>query len=71
MHLIAFGDNPLGHVVDKAIIGGENPIFVDTVSATPSLTMHMVSLIVAGLIFMLMMLYVGKRIGTGDTNEGN
>lgn len=71
MHLIAFGDNPLGHVVDKAIIGGENPIFVDTASATPYLTMHMVSLIAAGLIFILLMLYVGKRIGTGDSSQGN
>ena len=71
MHLIAFGDNPLGHVVDKAIIGGENPIFVDTASATPYLTMHMVSLLVAGLIFILLMLYVGKRIATGRETEGN
>ncbi|MAB82152.1 MAG: ATP synthase F0 subunit A [Phycisphaerae bacterium] len=71
MHLIAFSDNPLGHVVDKAIIGGKNPVFVDTASAVPYLTMHMASLIIAGLVFIIMMLSVAGRIGTGGEGEGN
>ena len=71
MRLLAFSDNPLGHVVDKAIIGGKNPVFVDTASAMPYLTVHMVSLIFAGLISIVIMLYAAGRINTGSESEGH
>ena len=71
MNLIAFSDNPLGHVVDIAIIGGENPVFASTASNHPLLTMHMVSLIVAGLICTWLMLVVARQVATGGASEGN
>lgn len=62
MNLLAFGDNPLGHVVDIPLVGdAENPL----------LTMHMVTMVIAALLTIWMMLTVASKIQTGDESEGN
>jgi len=68
MHLLAFSDNPLGHVIDVSIIGGNDPLISSTTSGTPLLTMHMVTMLAAALLTIWMMMTVASKICTGSGN---
>ncbi|MEE3001776.1 MAG: F0F1 ATP synthase subunit A [Planctomycetota bacterium] len=71
MHFLAFSDNPLGHVVDIPLIGGEHPVIESTSGGMVILSMHMVSLLIAGLLCIWLMTTVARKIGTGPKEEGN
>lgn len=61
--LLAAGDDPLSHVKDV--------ILLKTASGTPILTMHMVTIIIVGVLFILAMLYAARGIATGPASQGN
>lgn len=78
MLLLAAGSEdagPLGHVLDRGLIGGHHPLIPGTENLTlfggPLLTMHMVTLIVAALLLLWVMSIAAKAIGTGPESEGN
>ncbi len=56
--------NPLGHVLDINLIGGEN-------GGQPLLTMHMVTLVVAAALALWALNIAAGRIQTGSEGEGN
>ncbi len=64
LSLLTLGaDNPLGHVVDKPLIGGgDTPVI---------LTLHMVTLFVATLLTMWVLSRAAKAISTGPESQGN
>lgn len=55
---LAAGDNPLGHVLDKPVLG-------------PYLTMNTLTLIIVTVIFIVTFRKLAERIGTGPESEGN
>jgi len=78
MLLLAAGSedpNPLGHVLDRGLIGGHHPLIPGTEEITlfggPLVTMHMVTLVVAALLLLWVMSIAAKAIGTGPASEGN
>jgi F-type H+-transporting ATPase subunit a len=77
MFLLASGEkiNPLGHVLDRPLVGGEEALFEQTahwsILGAPVLTMHMVTLIIAGLLTLLAMRLAARTIATGPEAEGN
>jgi F-type H+-transporting ATPase subunit a len=77
MVLLAAGDtiNPLGHVLDRPLVGGEEALFEQTahwtVLGSPLLTMHMVTLLIAGLLTALALRVAARAIATGRESEGN
>ena len=77
MFLLAAGEkiNPLGHVLDRPLVGGEEALFEQTahwsILGSPVLTMHMVTLIIAGLLTLLAMRLAARTIATGPEAEGN
>ena len=63
--------NPTHHVMDKPIIGGEGALFSGPeIFGQPTLTMHMVTLFIAGIISFLVLLRAAKAISTGDEGQG-
>ncbi len=78
MLLLAAGSkdpDPFGHVLDRAIIGGQHPVIPGTedlmLFGDPILTMHMVMLVLATLLLLWVMGIAAKAIGTGPESEGN
>lgn len=71
--LLASSD-PTHHVMDKPIAGGSQALFQQTedwmLFGQPTITMHMVTLIVAGIVSLLVLLRAAKSISTGDEGEG-
>ncbi len=55
-------DDPTAHSTDVILL---------TIGGTPVLTMHMVTIIVVGALFVLAMMKAAKAIGTGPESEGN
>lgn len=70
--ILAAGDNPLGHVLDKPLVAGP---FADTylgpVLIGPLLTMNSLTMIVAVILAVLVLQSVAGKIGTGPQSEGN
>lgn len=64
MMLLAADDkpNPLGHVLDKVLVGD---------SDFPIITMHMLTLVLAALIALFVMWRAAESIATGSESEGN
>ncbi|MCH2132623.1 MAG: F0F1 ATP synthase subunit A [Phycisphaerales bacterium] len=63
--------NPTHHVMDKPLVGGENALFNGPeLFGQPSLTMHTVTLLIAGLVAILVLLRAAKAISTGGEEEG-
>lgn len=63
LHYTLGADNPLGHVVDRPLIGGgESPAL---------LTMHMVTMFLATLLALWVLGRAAKAIMTGPESEGN
>jgi F-type H+-transporting ATPase subunit a len=73
--LAAEGINPLGHVVDKPIVGGEHPLFHRTEDLTilgsPLLTIHMVTLLIAAIVTFIVLWLAAQSIRTGHAALGN
>lgn len=59
--LLGAGLDPLGHVLDKDIVG----------SGATALTMNTITLFIAAAIFLVWMNYVASAIATGPESEGN
>jgi len=76
MVFLAAGDNinPLGHVLDKNIIGGSHPLVPGTdgwtVLGSPLVTMHMVTLIVAASLLVWVMRRAAEAIDVGPEEQG-
>jgi F-type H+-transporting ATPase subunit a len=64
MYLLAAGDqpNPLGHVLDHTLL---------EYNGVPVLTLHMITLVVAGLLTWWVMAMAARAIDTGSESEGN
>lgn len=56
------GDDPLSHVKDVILL---------EVNGMPILTMHMVTIVIVGVLFVLAMLYAANGIATGPESQGN
>ena len=56
-------DNPIDHVTDKILWATEHGM--------PIVTMHMVTLIVVAIVFVLVMMRAAKAIATGPESDGN
>lgn len=65
--------NPLGHVLDINLIGGDNPVLFETtlLGGQPLLTMHMVTLVVAAILALWGLNLAAKRIQTGGESDGS
>jgi len=66
--------NPLGHVLDINVLGGENPMIKGTeniIGGQPLITMHMVTLVVAAALCLWALSAAAKRIATGGDSEGH
>jgi F-type H+-transporting ATPase subunit a len=75
--------DPLGHVLDRNLIGGEHSLLAELAHANgwhlpawlehapPLVTMHMVTLVVAALIILWIMLAAARAIDTGPASLGN
>jgi F-type H+-transporting ATPase subunit a len=66
--------NPTHHVMDKPLVGGSSALFEGTEHLTlleqPTLTMHMVTLVIAGVMALLILLRAARDISTGEEGEG-
>ena len=75
MMLLAADINPLAHVLDVNLIGGDGPLIKATegwtVLGSPILTMHMVTLVFAAGLLIWLMMQVADAVGTGPESEGN
>ena len=77
MLLLAAGEipSPLGHVLDKNLIGGDHPLFEATEGMTilgsPILTLHMVTLVMAAILLVWVMRTAARAVQTGPESEGN
>ena len=77
MLLLASGDkiNPLGHVLDQPLIGGEHPLFKGTedlvLLGSPVLTIHMITLLIAAVMTIWLLRSAAKTIATGPESQGN
>ena len=67
--LAAEGAGPLGHVLDKNLVGGPNALIMP--GGTPIITMHMVTLVVAALLMYWLLKAAANAISTGPESEGN
>ncbi len=67
--------DPLGHVLDRGIIGGEDPLIHATegwtILGSPLLTMHMLTMVLAAGLLLWVMRAAAIAIGTGPEAEGN
>ena len=72
MFQLLASSNPTHHVMDKPIFGGDSPLFGGGPDflGQPSLTMHTVTLIIAGIVAILVLLRAAKAISTGHEGEG-
>ena len=75
MKFLAAGGNPLGHVLDVPLIGGDKPALGlmegQTILGSPILTMHMVTLVFVTLLLIVVMNKAAKAITTGAESQGN
>ncbi|MBT8484487.1 MAG: F0F1 ATP synthase subunit A [Phycisphaerae bacterium] len=71
MHLLAAELNPLGHVMDRNIIGGPDALLMGDPHGTPIVTMHMLTLLLATGLLLWIMNLAAKAITTGPSSEGN
>jgi F-type H+-transporting ATPase subunit a len=77
MFLLAAGDkpNPLGHVLDKNLIGGDHPVISATegwnIFGSPILTLHMVTLVLAAILLVWVMKKAAAAIETGPESSGH
>ena len=77
MFLLASGDeiNPLGHVLDQNLIGGDHALWAAsegwTILGSPLLTIHMITLVIAALLTFWVMRIAARGIATGPDSEGN
>ncbi|MFK7961987.1 MAG: F0F1 ATP synthase subunit A [Phycisphaerales bacterium] len=73
MFFFAAGDslNPLGHVLDITLIGGDKPVFKATAGMPELLTMHMVTLLAASVVALLLLATAAKAIATGPERDGH
>ena len=73
MTLLA-SSNPIHHVLDKPVVGGDAAVIAGTEHLTlfggPMVTMHMVSLLIAAVVAFLVLRSAAKSIATGDASEG-
>jgi F-type H+-transporting ATPase subunit a len=67
--LAAEGAGPLGHVLDKNLVGGPNALIMP--GGTPIITMHMVTLVVAAFLMYWLLKAAAAAISTGPESEGN
>ncbi len=67
--------NPLGHVLDQALVGGDHALIPETEHLTwlgsPLLTIHMVTLVIAAVITIWVMWLAARGIATGPKSMGN
>ena len=77
MLLLASGDdlNPLGHVLDQNLVGGEHALFEGTerltILGSPLLTIHMITLVIAAILTIWVFRSAAKTIATGPDSQGN
>jgi F-type H+-transporting ATPase subunit a len=77
MLVLASGDkiNPLGHVLDQNLVGGEHALVHAsegwTFLGSPLLTIHMVTLVIGALLTAWVMRLAARGIATGPESAGN
>jgi len=76
MLVLAAGDklNPLGHVLDQNLVGGDHPLFEGTehltILGSPLLTIHMITLLLAAIITIWLFRSAARTIATGPESQG-
>ena len=69
MLLLAAEGGPLGHVLDKNLVGGDNALIMP--GGTPIITMHMVTLVFAAFLMYWLLKAAASAIETGPESDGN